>query len=50
MIILLSEYNMLYGIFNTILLQYNIAKIILYLYLDSPTLGRAGVVGGTRDG
>ena len=33
---LLSEYNMLCGMLDTIQLQYNTAKNVLYLYLDSP--------------
>ena len=38
-IILLSEYNMLHGMLNMIWLQYNTAKNVLCLYLDSPTPG-----------
>ena len=39
MIILLSKYNTLCDMFNMIQLQYNMAKNIMYLYLDSPICG-----------
>ena len=46
MIILLSKYNTLCDMFNMIQLQYNMAKNIMYLYLDSPT---AEQVSGTSN-
>ena len=48
MIILLSKYNTLCDMFNMIQLQYNMTKIIMYLYLDSPNTAISIFWGKTR--